>query len=159
MPIRLWSFVSSHDATRVPVVEVVDAVIPSTMRLHRILLFLSPARRSPTARPAPMPRGPRPACSDLMYSIRLATPSSFTSPWNVGINGWYPATVLACERQDRFAKVAFVGDDRRAVVERDRRSEHADERRSAPGAVAEVARHAGQLGEQLLAALGHARTG
>ena len=26
--------------------------------------------------------------SDFTYSIRVITPSSFTSPWNVGISGW-----------------------------------------------------------------------
>jgi len=33
--------------------------------------------------------------SDLMYSINCKTPSSVTSPWNVGMIGWNPATTLA----------------------------------------------------------------
>src|SRR4029434_9341787 len=37
-----------------------------------------------------------PACSDLMYSISAATPSSLMSPWKVGMMCSYPLTVFAC---------------------------------------------------------------
>src|SRR5207244_3807466 len=38
-----------------------------------------------------------PACSDLMYSMSAATPSSLMSPWKVGMMCSYPFTVLACD--------------------------------------------------------------
>ena len=46
----------------VPVVDVVDGVIPCTVRLHKVLLFAVPARRR-LRRGLRRPRAPRPAAS------------------------------------------------------------------------------------------------
>ena len=84
MPMRLWSLVSSHEATRVLVVEVVE---PGLRERRRHGLTCSPAvwrRAWPAAAPAARFADAR---SDFMYSMSAITLSSFTSPWKVGISG------------------------------------------------------------------------
>ena len=51
-----------------------------------------------------------------MYAISSSSCSSVTSPWNVGMIGWKPATTFALGLQNRLAEVGLVGDDRLAAL-------------------------------------------
>ena len=80
--------------------------------------FSLPRARRAARRCRAVPARRRRRCgdSDLMYSISATRFSSLTSPWNVGISGWKPSTIFACDVEDRLAEVAFVDDHGRAVL-------------------------------------------
>ena len=87
---RLWSFVNSHDASAVAVVQVIRA-FPYDPEFLPLLLAVS-AEFVPLRRAAAAPGW----LSDCTYAISCSSCSSLTSPWKVGMIGWKPATTFAC---------------------------------------------------------------
>ena len=90
---RLWSFVSSHDLQAVAVVQVVRRAFGHHAFLMRPALHAG-AAASASRGLADAAAGAR--RSDLTYAISCSSCSSVTSPWNVGMIGWKPATIFAC---------------------------------------------------------------